>query len=168
MLQLFSASLPVSQSSRRLTPSQEESVASREQEDGEPEREYIRARQETGDIYVHSGIIGRPRQSILHFLTKTFCCDLELRNGNGKENRDSNDNANVTSDEDVVRIPINYSEHSDNANLGQQSRITQFVYENVARDFHDYENWSPRVLPTSAPDKTKEVRWGKPIDIVLE
>ena len=60
MLQLFSASLPVSQSSRRLTPSQEEIVASREQEDGEAEREYIRARQETGDIYVHSGIIDRP------------------------------------------------------------------------------------------------------------
>ena len=68
MLQLFSASLPVSQSSRRLTPSQEEIVASREQEDREAEREYIRARQETGDIYVHSGIIGRPSQTTLKFL----------------------------------------------------------------------------------------------------
>lgn len=55
MLQLFSASLPMSQSSRRLTPSQEEIVISREQEDGEAEQDYIRARPE-GDIYVNSGI----------------------------------------------------------------------------------------------------------------
>ena len=57
MLQLFSASLPMSQSSRRLTPSQEEIVISREQEDGEAEQDYIRARPE-GDIYVNSGITG--------------------------------------------------------------------------------------------------------------
>ena len=95
-----------------------------------------------------------------------FCCDLELRNTSGMENRDSN--ASLASDEDVVRIPINYSEHTNHASSGQQSRITQFVSENVSRDFHDYENWTPRVLPTSAPDKTKEVRWGKPIDMVLE
>ena len=56
MLQLFSASLPTSQSSRRLTPSQE-IIISREQEDGEAEQEYIRARPE-GDIYVNSGITG--------------------------------------------------------------------------------------------------------------
>lgn len=62
MLQLFSASLPISQSSRRLTPSQEEIVTSREQEDVEAEQqEYIRARQEQeGGIYVNSGINGRP------------------------------------------------------------------------------------------------------------
>ena len=54
MLQVFSASLPLSQSSRRLTPSQEVIVTSRE--DGETEQEYIRARPE-GDIYVNSGIV---------------------------------------------------------------------------------------------------------------
>ena len=96
----------------------------------------------------------------------SFCCDLELRNDNGMENIDSN--ASVASDGDVVIIPINYSEHINNANSGQQSRITKLVSENVSRDFHDYENWTPRVLPTSAPEKTKEVRWGKPIDMVLE
>ena len=67
MLQLFTASLPISQASRRLTPSQEEIVASsREQEDGEAEQQdYIRARQEQeGGIYVHSGITSQPSQSL--------------------------------------------------------------------------------------------------------
>ena len=153
----------MSQSSRRLTPSQEEIVISREQEDGEAEQDYIRAMPE-GDIYVNSGITGHylPVYVKVDTYVYLFFYDLEIRT----ENRESE-----ASEENVVRIPINYSEHKTNAssfgrtmetssNQSQGSGIT--VSENVSRDFHDYENWTPRVLPTSPPDKPKEVRFKLP------
>ena len=97
-----------------------------------------------------------------HSTLYLFFYDLEIRT----ENRESE-----ASEENVVRIPINYSEHKTNAssfgrtmetssNQSQGSGIT--VSENVSRDFHDYENWTPRVLPTSPPDKPKEVRFKLP------
>ena len=92
--------------------------------------------------------------------------DLEIRNSNEIGNRSEGN------DEDVVRVPINYLEQTINARSSegllkingnkQQNRITTVVSENVSRDFHDYENWTPKVLPTSAPDKTKEVRFKLP------
>ena len=97
------------------------------------------------------------------------CCNLQgVRNCNGLESRDSD-----TSDEDVIRIPITYSGHnaisggrmlgqSTSNGIGQQNRIATFVSENVTRDFHDYENWTPRVLSSSARDRAKEVRFKLP------
>ena len=108
----------------------------------------------------------------LHYVTQRWTQpfighDLGIRNGNEIENRESDGN-----DEDVVRVPINYLEQTINARSSeglleingneQQNRITTVVSENVSRDFHDYENWTPKVLPTSAPDKTKEVRFKLP------
>ena len=92
--------------------------------------------------------------SILIFLGSIIC--------NGFDNPENN--------EDVVEVPISYSDYS---NLGshsseldqesentQKSKMPKVVSENVFSGNHDYENWTPRVTPVvSSPDKRKGVRF---------